>query len=44
MLDKGISPRDFGKQFLVTYTKAYLLNGLTGNAMPMGHGFVAVIR
>ena len=44
MLSKRIAPRDFGKQFFVTYAKAYLLNGLTGNAMPLSHDLVRVRR
>ena len=44
MLGKGIAPGDFGKQFLMPYAKTYLLNGLAGNSMPLGHGLVAVIR
>ena len=44
MLSKGIAPRDFGKQFSMPYAKTNLLNGLTGNAMPLGHGSVAIRR
>jgi len=41
----GISTtRDFRKQFFVTYAKTYLLNGMTGNAMTLSHGFMAIRR
>ena len=44
MLGKGISPRNLGKQLFVTYAKAYLLNSLAGNTMPLSHDLVGLRR
>ena len=44
MLGKGIAPRNLGKQLFMAYAKTYLLNGLTGNTMPLSHDLVGLRR